>query len=118
MQYYRESISEELKEQIVKFLEENKEPIVNYWVWREALELYNKACNEIRKSVSGFGQEFDLIMQYYKNKHKEDELTYNEISLINDVNTKLKSLYKRYVKNEDIRTLLNRLLSKKYSIND
>lgn len=118
MKHYIEKISEELKESIVKFLEDNKEPIVDYYVWQESLELYKKACNEIRKSVSGFEQEFDLLIQYYKNKHKEDVLTYNEISLINDVNTKLKSLYNRYVKNENIWILLDRLLSKKYGIND
>ena len=114
MKKYVENISDVLKFKIKQFIEENNETIVDYQIWRKALNLYIIACDEIRKSVEGFGEEFDEIIKNYKSKHIDNEFSNRELELINEVNTNLSLLYERYIVNLEVRTMLNQLIAKKY----
>ncbi|MDD4157510.1 MAG: hypothetical protein PHY08_13175 [Candidatus Cloacimonetes bacterium] len=114
MNVYTEDITDELKQKIKTFLNENKSLVVDYWTWRESLELYELVSKEIRQSVEGFRNEFDEIMEYYNIEHSSDVESAKEILLINKVNERLKNLYQRYIENKELRLLLNELGLKKY----
>ena len=112
--FYKEEISRELEQEIVAFLEENKSPTIAYWEWRRALQLHNRAYEEIIESVKEFGDEFDSIMMDFKKHHHSSDKNYANPCLIESVNLKLNALYRKYIRNERIRSLLVALSSKKY----
>lgn len=114
MKIYIESISEELKQKVKGFLREHNATLVDYRTWREALNLHKEVSDEIMKNDEEYRKEYQTIIDYYHENHKDDELNAYEIQLMNETNQKLKSLDVRYIHNEEINDLLNQLLEKRY----
>ena len=96
-----------------KIYEDNTH-FVDYWCWREALNLYKEVSYGIIKSNYKFEKEFNEIIDYYNHNHKIDECNSYENRLVVETNEKLKSLYNRYRESKEIQKLLEQLLSKKY----
>ena len=114
MDLYIEDLPNELIDRIKQFLNDNKEEILDYKIWKISLNLFIEARNEIEKSVKGFGEEFDVIIKKYHDSVKSDISEKKEIELIYNTNKALKELYSRYIVNIQAQLLLNQLLSKKY----
>ncbi|MCF0117433.1 MAG: hypothetical protein HUJ61_05225 [Bacilli bacterium] len=115
MIFYKETISQELMDEINDFLFRNPNDIIPYWEWRNSLELHKKAYNEIIQSTEGFREEFDSILKYYQDNRSDDELNAFNVNLLCDINNKLADLYSRYIKNLEVRNLLKSLANKRYS---
>ncbi len=110
---YKESIKNETKKEIELFLKENPETKLSYWDCRKAWELACKASDELRESISGFAEEFDIIFEEYREIF-ESQKEILIFSKMREFNYKMADLYNRLRIDEQASKLISQLWVKRY----